>query len=91
MPFFTLQHIARLHDSFSETEVTFNTQVIIASGLLTSEVRLTAGEERFPCVLYACSIKSARVIAEINMPQPTAPKTDTRTSSRMASGSPHLS
>jgi hypothetical protein len=65
MPFFTSQHIARLYDSFSKTEVTFNAQVIIASGLLTTEVRLTVGEERFPCVLYACSMKGARVIAEI--------------------------
>jgi hypothetical protein len=61
----TAQHLARLYEEFSETEVTFNSQVIIESGLITSDVRLTVGSQHLSCVLYACSMKGARVIAEI--------------------------
>jgi hypothetical protein len=57
--------MARLYEEFCETEVTFNAQVIFESGLITSDVRLTVGSSHLPCVLYACSMKGARVIAEI--------------------------
>jgi hypothetical protein len=62
----TAQHLARLYEEFDETEVTFNAQVIIESGLITSDVRLTIGSHHLPCVLYACSMKGARVIVEIS-------------------------
>ncbi len=61
----THQHLARLYQEFHDTEVTFNTQVILESGLITSEVHLTIGALHLPCVLYASSMKGARVIAEI--------------------------
>jgi hypothetical protein len=61
----TAQHLARLYEEFCENEVTFNAQVIIESGLVTSDVHLTVGSHHIPCVLYACSLKGARVIAEI--------------------------
>ena len=61
----TAQHLARLYEESGETEVTFNAQVIFESGLITSDVRLTVGSYHVPCVLYACSMKGARVIAEI--------------------------
>jgi hypothetical protein len=61
----TVQHLAHLYEEFSETEVTFNGQVIIESGLITSDVRLTVGANHLPSVLYACSMRGARVIAEI--------------------------
>ena len=61
----TPQHLARLYEEFGDTEVTFNTQVIMESGLITSDVRLTIGSQHLPCVLYACSMRGARVIAEI--------------------------
>jgi hypothetical protein len=57
--------VSHLYATYRDTEVTFNSQVIIASGLLTSEVQLTFGDRHLPCVLYACSMKGARVIAEI--------------------------
>lgn len=60
------QRLARLYEEFGETEVTFNAQVIMESGLITSDVRLTIGSQHLPCVLYACSMKGARVIAEID-------------------------
>jgi hypothetical protein len=61
----TAQHLARLYEEFSATEVTFNAQVIIESGLVTSDVRLTIGSRHLPSVLYACSMKAARVIVEV--------------------------
>ena len=61
----TVQHLARLYEEFSETEVTFNAQVIIESGRITSDVRLTVGAHHLPSVLYACSMRGARIIAEI--------------------------
>jgi len=65
MPNLTAQHLARLYEEFSDTEVTFNAQVILESGLITSDVRLTIGSQHLPCVLYACSMKGARAIVEI--------------------------
>jgi hypothetical protein len=65
MPALSSQHVSRLYDSYRDTEVTFNSQIIIASGLLTSEIHLTVADTHLPCVLYACSMKGARVIAEI--------------------------
>lgn len=62
----TSQHLARLYEEFAETEVTFNAQVILESGLLTSEIRLTVGSRHLPCVLYASSMKRARVIMEVD-------------------------
>ncbi len=61
----TSQHLARLYDEFADTEVTFNGQVILESGLATSDVRLTVGSRHLDCVLYACSMKGARVIVEM--------------------------
>jgi hypothetical protein len=62
----TSQHLAGLYQSFKDTEISFNTQVIVASGLMTSEVRLTIGNSHISCVLYACSMARARVIAELS-------------------------
>ena len=61
----TSQHLARLYEEFGATEVTFNAQVILESGLITSDVRLTVGSRHTPCVLYACSMKGARLIMEV--------------------------
>jgi hypothetical protein len=61
----TSQHLARLYEEFADTEVTFNGQVILESGLVTSDVRLTFGSRHLDCVLYACSMKGARVILEM--------------------------
>jgi hypothetical protein len=59
------QHLSQLYDTYKETEITFNTQVILESGLSTGDVHLKIGEKHIPCVLYACSMKGARVIAEM--------------------------
>jgi hypothetical protein len=65
MPELTATQLARLYDSFRDTEVTFNTQVIAASGLMPADVHLKVAEQHLPCVLYACSLRGARVIADL--------------------------
>lgn len=66
MQILTAKRLARLYEEFAGTEVTFNAQVIMESGLVTSDVRLTVGSHHLPCVLYACSMRGARVIVEID-------------------------
>ena len=61
----TSQHLLNLYDTYHDTEVTFNTQVILESGLSTGDIHLKLGDKHVPCVLYACSMKGARVIAEV--------------------------
>jgi len=72
VPNLTSQHLARLYDEFSGIEVTFNCQVILESGLITSDVRLTVGSRHIPCVLYGCSMRGARVILEASPPEEEA-------------------
>ncbi|HEY9595185.1 MAG TPA: PilZ domain-containing protein [Spirochaetia bacterium] len=57
--------MARLYQQYKDTEITFNTPVLVASGLLTTEVYLTIGDAHLSCVLYACSMTRARLIADI--------------------------
>jgi hypothetical protein len=66
MPRLTSQHLSQFYDLYRDTEVTFNSQFIIESGLITSDVYLTIGSVHVACVLYACSMKGARVIAEVS-------------------------
>ena len=63
MPSVPSQHLARLYEAYADDEVTFNSQVISASGLLLADIHLTIAETHVPAVLYACSMKGARVIA----------------------------
>jgi hypothetical protein len=62
----TSQRITQLYETYAGTEVTFNTQVILESGLSTADVHLKVGDHHVPCVLYACSMKGARVVAELS-------------------------
>ena len=59
------QRLAHLYKTYGDTEVAFNARVILASGLQTGDIHLKVGDLHQPCVLYACSMKGARVIAEI--------------------------
>ncbi len=81
MPNLTSQHLARLYEEFSQTEVTFNTQVILESGLITSEVHLTVGSRHLGCVLYASSMKGARIIIEATPAEEDALARNTSTAS----------
>jgi hypothetical protein len=68
MPELTASRLARLYDTYRDTEVTFNTQVIAASGLMPADIHLKVAEQNLPCVLYACSLRRARVIADLGDP-----------------------
>ncbi len=65
MPELTAPQLARLYDTFRDREVTFNAQVIAASGLMPADIYLKVADQRLPCVLYACSLRGARVIADL--------------------------
>ncbi len=65
MPELTAHHLTRLYETFRDTEVTFNAQVIAASGIMPADVHLKVAEKHVPCVLYACSLSRARVIANL--------------------------
>ena len=65
MPILSSDRLAQLYKKYAATEVTFNAQVILASGLATGEVHLNVGDLHPCCVLYACSMKGARIIVEV--------------------------
>jgi hypothetical protein len=65
MPHLTSLRLSQLYDLYRDTEVTFNSQVILESGLITSDVYLSIGSVHVSCVLYACSMSGGRVIAEV--------------------------
>jgi hypothetical protein len=65
MPLLTTQQLNRLYDAFRDTEVTFNRQVIAASGLMPADIHLKIADQHLPCVLYSCSLRGARVIADV--------------------------
>ena len=65
MPSVTAQHLTHLYQAYADDEVTFNSQVISASGLLPADIHLKIADAHVPAVLYACSMKSAKVIAEL--------------------------
>jgi hypothetical protein len=57
--------VAHFYRTYGDTEIAFNARVILSSGLLTNDITLKVGELHLPCVLYACSMRGARVIAEV--------------------------
>jgi hypothetical protein len=65
MPLLTTQQLNRLYDAFRDTEVTFNSQVIAASGLMPADIHLKIADQHLPCVLYSCSLRGARVVADV--------------------------
>jgi hypothetical protein len=65
MPSVISQHLANLYQSYADDEVTFNSQVIAASGLLPADIHLKIADAHVAAVLYACSMKGAKVIAEL--------------------------
>jgi len=65
MPILSSDRLAQLYKKYAATEVTFNAQVILASGLATGEVHLNVGDLHPRAVLYACSMKGARIIVEV--------------------------
>jgi hypothetical protein len=65
MSIMTSQQLARYYEEFGSTEVTFNKQVIDATGLVPHHVFLKIADRQWPCVIYASSMAGARVIAGV--------------------------
>ncbi len=65
MSIVTSQQLARYFEQYRATEVTFNKEVIDATGLLTRNVYLKVADQQWPCIIYACSLKGAKVIASV--------------------------
>jgi hypothetical protein len=92
MSILTSQQLSRLYASFADVELTFNAQIIVSSALITSEIYLKVGDQHVPCVLYASSMKGARVIAELTGPvQDLITRSDGVVSLRFAFRSPEQS
>ena len=65
MSIVTSQQLGRYFEQYRKTEVTFNREVIEATGLLTRNVYLKVSDQQWPCIIYACSLAGAKVIASV--------------------------
>jgi hypothetical protein len=65
MSIVTSQQLARYFEQYRATEITFNKEVIDATGLLTRNVYLKVADQQWPCIIYACSLTGAKVIASV--------------------------
>ena len=60
MSIITSHEISRFYEEYRDTEVTFNKQVMEATGLLSTHLKAAGGETR--CVLYASSMSAAKLL-----------------------------
>jgi len=65
MPVTTTQQLSNYYNEFSETEVTFTKEVIAATRLTPGGVHLKCLGDQWPCVIYSSSMKSAKIIANL--------------------------
>ena len=65
MSLITNQLINQFYTKFRSIDVSFNKDVVKSTGLQSKKVFLKFKEGQRPCVLYSCSLESARVIAVI--------------------------
>ncbi len=65
MPIFTSQQITDYYERFNNVEVTFTKEVIRATGLLPKMVFLKGLGLQWPCIIYSCSMSTAKVVASL--------------------------
>jgi hypothetical protein len=65
MSIVTSQQLIQYYERYRETEVTFNKQVIIATGLMPRNMYLRVLDRELPCTVFSSSMASARVIANV--------------------------
>ena len=65
MSIVTTQQLARYFEQYKATEVTFNKQVLAATGLVTKNVYLKVLDRQWPCVVFSSSMAAARVIVNV--------------------------
>ena len=65
MAIMSAQKIASYYERYKDIDVTFTKDMIQVTGLITEQVHLKCGSDFWPCVLYATSFQSAKVIVNI--------------------------
>ena len=65
MSIVTSQQINRYFELYQATEVTFNREVSDATGLLAKNLYLKVADQQWPCIIYGCSLRAAKVIASV--------------------------
>ena len=68
MSIITGQQLARYFEQYASIEVTFNKQVITATGLVTRNVYLKIQDRQVPCVVFSSSMAAAKVVAGVKSP-----------------------
>ena len=68
MSIITSQQLAHYFEQYESTDVTFNRQVIEATGLVTRNVYLKLLDRQIPCIVFSSSMAGAKVIASIKGP-----------------------
>jgi hypothetical protein len=63
MSIVTSQQLAKYYEQYKTTDVTFNKQVIGATGLVARNVYLKVQDRQIPCAVFSSSMSSARLIA----------------------------
>ncbi|HVP19358.1 MAG TPA: PilZ domain-containing protein [Spirochaetia bacterium] len=59
------QQLSRFFEQYASTEVTFNKQVLSATGLMSKNVYLKVLDQQWPCVVFSSSMTAARVIVTV--------------------------
>ena len=68
MSIITSHEISRFYEQHRQTEITFNKQVMEATGLMHAHLKTASGGE-IRCILFACSMSGARLlVAELSDP-----------------------
>ena len=65
MSIITSQQIVRYFEQYRETEVTFNKQVVLATGLVSRNVYLKVLDRQWSCVVFSSSMAGARLIINV--------------------------
>jgi hypothetical protein len=65
MSIVTTQQLTRFFELFEKTEVTFNKQVLSATGLVSKNVYLKLLDRQWPCVVFSSSMATSRVIMTV--------------------------
>lgn len=66
MALITSQQLSRFFEKYNAINLTFTKDVIRATGLVHRNTHVKCLGEHWPCVLYSCSMKDARVIANLS-------------------------
>ncbi len=72
MSIVTTQQLTKFFEVFEKTEITFNKQVLSATGLVSKNVYLKVLDRQWPCVVFSSSMAASRVIVTVKEPLVTA-------------------